>query len=295
MRDYAKELPEHVTTYIGENELFLEIFPGNDASEQSARPPLLFVHGAFTGSWMWSKYIPHFISAGWTACCLNLRGHYKSRSVDLTKVTFEDYLDDIRQAIFEIAEEYAVPPIVIGFSMGGILSQKLAESVRIAGLVLIDSSICRQVHDEVPYADLAPRTPGLIVPAPVRDEQSSADETLEDIEFQRRYLSMESAKAFAAFSFHFGAAGISIESAKITCPSLVISAVNGEDDDRRGRAAARHIGGDYLGLRGTTHTGLLVGQRYHEAVSRIMNWLSRFEEALCDQPSNPRLAISRPT
>lgn len=166
---------------------------------------------------------------------------------------------------------------VIAFSMGGILSQKLAESVKIAGLVLIDSSICKEVHAEAPYRDLALRMPGLVVPAPVRDEQISADETFEDIEFQRKYLSMESAMAFSAFSFHFGADGISIECEKITCPGLVICAVNDESDDHRGMATARHIGGEYLGLWGTTHTGLLVGQRYYEAVSRIMVWLARFD------------------
>ncbi|MGO8426053.1 alpha/beta hydrolase, partial [Rhizobium ruizarguesonis] len=31
------------------------------------------------------------------------------------------------------------------------------------------------------------------------------------------------------------------------------------------------------GLWGTTHTGLLVGQRYYEAVSRIIAWLARFD------------------
>lgn len=277
MRDYAKERPEHTEKYIGENDLFLEIFHGRGDSRQSVRPPLLFVHGAFTGSWMWSKYIPHFISAGWNSYCINLRGHYKSRSADFTKILFEDYLEDIRLVISEIVEECGTPPIVIGFSMGGILSQKLAESVGIAGLVLIDSSICREVHAEVPYRDLALRMPGLVVPAPARDEQMSIDETFEDIAFQRKYLSMESAKAFCAFSFHFGAEGISVEGERITCPSLVICAVNDESDDHRGRATARHIGGEYLGLRGTTHTGLLVGQRYSEAVSRIIDSLARFD------------------
>ncbi|MBB4217959.1 pimeloyl-ACP methyl ester carboxylesterase [Rhizobium sp. BK212] len=277
MRDYAKERPEHTEKYIGENDLFLEIFHGRGDSRQSVRPPLLFVHGAFTGSWMWSKYIPHFISAGWNSYCINLRGHYKSRSADFTKILFEDYLEDIRLVISEIVEECGTPPIVIGFSMGGILSQKLAESVGIAGLALIDSSICREVHAEVPYRDLALRMPGLVVSAPARDEQISIDETFEDIAFQRKYLSMESAKAFGAFSFHFGAEGISVEGERITCPSLVICAVNDESDDHRGRATARHIGGEYLGLRGTTHTGLLVGQRYSEAVSRIIDWLARFD------------------
>jgi hypothetical protein len=88
---------------------------------------------------------------------------------------------------------------------------------------------------------------------------------------------MESAKAFSAFSFHFGAEGISIKGEKIACPSLVICAINDESDEHRGRATARHIGSEYLGLWGTTHTGLLVGQRYYEAVSRIMAWLARFD------------------
>lgn len=277
MRDYAKELPEHREKFIGENDLFLEIFHGNHGSQRAGRPPLLFVHGALTGSWMWSKYIPHFMAAGWDSYCINLRGHYKSRSVNFTRVGFEDYLEDIQVAIAEIVDESGSPPIVIGFSMGGILSQKLAESVEIAGLVLIDSSICKQVHHEVPYQGLAPQAHGLVVPAPARGEQVSADEIFEDIAFQRKYLSIESGKAFSAFSFHFGAEGISVDGSRISCRSLVISAVGNEDDDRRGRAAARHIGGEYLGLAGTTHTGLLVGQRYHEAVSRIMDWLARLQ------------------
>ena len=203
MRDYTRELPEHTVRYLGENDLFLEIFPGTGRSDEADRPPLLFVHGAFTGSWMWSKYIPHFMAAGWDAYCINLRGHYKSRSIDFTPGEFEDYLDDLGEAISAITGEYASAPLLVGFSMGGILSQNVAESVGIAGLVLIDSSICRQVHDEVPYEDLAPETPGLVVPAPARDEQCSADETAEDITFQRKYLSMEAARAFSAFSFHF--------------------------------------------------------------------------------------------
>ncbi|MGZ2487920.1 pimeloyl-ACP methyl ester carboxylesterase [Rhizobium pisi] len=284
MRDYARELPEHTARYFGENDLFLEIFRGNHRSDEADRPPLLFVHGAFTGSWMWSKYLPHFMAAGWDSYCINLRGHYKSRSVDFTKVGFEDYLEDIREAISEIAGECGAAPVVIGFSMGGIISQKLAESVRIAGLVLIDSSISREVHDEAPYQGLVPQAPGPVIPAPAREEQSSADETPEDIAFQRKYLSMESAKAFGAFSFHFGAQGISVDGGKITCPSLVISAVSDEASDHRGQVTARHMGGEYLGLWGTTHTGLLVGQRYHEAVSRIMTWLDASMEDGSRQP-----------
>ncbi|WP_379157832.1 alpha/beta hydrolase [Paenibacillus sp. sgz5001063] len=276
MRDFTKELPEHTEKYLGNNDLFLEIFEGELLSKAANhRPPLLFVHGAYTGSWMWSKYIPHFIRNGWTCYVMNLRSHYKSRLLDMTKITFEDYLEDIQ----EVLAECGVPPIVIGFSMGGILVQKLAESADIAGLVLIDSSISREVHDVVPYQDIIPMTPGILLPAPDR-EDSSIDETPEDIQFQRKYLSMESAKAFSAFSFHFGAAGISIDSRLISCPCLVIAAVSSYDSDRRGRVAAEHLRAEYKGLWNTTHTGVLVGQRYKESVDTILDWLQRLEKQL---------------
>jgi pimeloyl-ACP methyl ester carboxylesterase len=201
---------------------------------------------------------------------MNLRSHYRSRLLDMTKITFGDYLEDIR----EIIAECAAPPIVIGFSMGGILSQKLAETADLAGLVLIDSSICREVHDTVPYLDIVPLTPGSVVPAPVREESTSIDESAEDIAFQRKYLTMESAKAFSAFSFHYGAAGISVDSRSIFCPCLVIHSINSEEDDRRGRANAEHFHAEYKGLWNTTHTGLLAGQRYLESVDTVLEWLT---------------------
>lgn len=61
MRDYIDELPPHTEKYVGEHDVYLEIYKGEEAregQEQENKVPLLFVHGAYTGSWMWSKYIP---------------------------------------------------------------------------------------------------------------------------------------------------------------------------------------------------------------------------------------------
>lgn len=278
MRDYTDELPPHREKYVGEHDLYLEIYKGEEAregQEQQNKAPLLFVHGAYTGSWMWSKHIPHFISEGWTCYVMNLRSHYRSRVLDMTQITFEDYLEDIHEVVQVIQAECGVTPVLIGFSMGGILSQKVAETAGLPGLVLIDSSLCREVHEEVPYTDIVRTIPVNVVPAPVREEESSLDETAEDIAFQRKYLTMESAKAFRTFSYHFGAAGVSVDSGYITCPCLVIHAVNSDEDERRGRANAAYFRAAYAGLWNTTHTGLLVGQRYLEAAQTILRWLAR--------------------
>lgn len=274
MRDFTKKLPDHVEKYIGENDLFLEIFEGENLSKAAKNsPPLLFVHGAFTGSWMWSKYIPHFTREGWTCYVMNLRSHYKSRLMDMTQITFEDYLEDIREVIHEVVAECGAAPILVGFSMGGILGQKLAETFEFAGLVLIDSVISQEVHETVPYEHLEPLTAAIVMPAPAREEHSSIDESAEDIAFQRKYLAMESSKAYNAFAFSAESKGISIDSSAISCPCLVIKAVSCDDDDRRGRVTAEHLRAEYKGLWDTTHTGVLIGQRYMESVAAIMGWL----------------------
>ncbi len=274
MKDYTEILPAHMERYIGEMDLFLEIYEGEGFPQLSKkRPPLLFVHGAYTGSWMWSKYIPHFVKDGWKCYVMNLRGHYKSRSVDFTKVSFADYLKDIKEVISECGEA----PIIISFSLGGILCQKVAETANILGLILIDSSISREVNERVPYDHGFDGKLGMVQPAPVRDEARSIDESEEDIAFQKKYLSMESAKVMNECSCWMkGVQGVSIDSSLITCPTLVIKAVNNQEDDRRGQSEAEHLKGEYSGYRNTTHTGLLVGQRYHEIVARIQEWLIIF-------------------
>ena len=80
--------------------------------------------------------------------------------------------------------------------MGGILSQKIAESADLAGLIVIDTSISQEVHDAPPYPVTDRVEPGMIMPAPLREENETIDETAEDIAFQRHYLHMESAKPF---------------------------------------------------------------------------------------------------
>ncbi len=273
--EYTKLLPPHVERMVGENDLYLEEYEGAGSPEISgAKLPLLFVHGAYTGSWMWSKFIPHFIGGGWKCYAMNLRSHYKSRVMDMTKITFEDYLEDVKEIISVVKEECGTAPVIIGFSLGGILCQKLAETEELHGMVLIDSCMCREVNAIAPYDALIENNFGMVVPAPVRDKCPGIDESLEDIAFQIKYLSMEAAQALLACGCWIkGIEGIPVDSRFLTCPVLVIKAVNSDQDDRRGRAEAEYFHAEYTGLWNTTHTGLLVGQRYQETANRVLVWL----------------------
>ncbi|MFA9464474.1 MAG: alpha/beta hydrolase [Velocimicrobium sp.] len=269
MIDYTKILPNHIEKYIGEHDLFLEIYLNTDSKKSHKKSPLLFLHGAYTGSWMWSKFIPHFVQEGFNCYVMNLRSHYKSRIMDLTKISFEDYLADVKEVLAECKE----PPILIGFSMGGILGQKIAEQATLAGLVLVDTTICKEVYDRFPYKSIE-QANGIIEPAPTREEAFSIDESPDDISFQKKYLAMESSVARNAFISYEETGGICVDNKQVTCRCLVISAVSSEEDDIRGNTIATYFGGEYTGLWNTTHTGLLVGQRYKEVVNRILAWLN---------------------
>jgi pimeloyl-ACP methyl ester carboxylesterase len=275
MSDYTHDLPAADTCHLGPHDLFIEKYAGDATrARHPDHPPVLFVHGAFTGSWMWAKYVRHLSAHGIDAFYMNLRGHYRSRSVDFSSIVFSDYLDDIRLVVETVTSDYDIPPVLVGFSMGGLLCMKLAEDVPLSGLVLIDSSICTEVHSILPYKNPPPTIVGPIVPAPIRSEATTIDETEDDIAFQRKYLSMEAANVYRNLACPYGETGISVRGDAVSCPSLVISAIASEDDELRGRALAQHTGSDYLGLRGTTHTGLLVGSRYGEVVSRLLAWLN---------------------
>ncbi|MDB5813881.1 MAG: hydrolase [Rhodocyclales bacterium] len=99
------------------------------------KTPLLFVHGAYAGAWLWQEYyLPFFAERGWSAHALSLSGHGESRGRDhLDAFSIENYVDDVR----EVASMLPVRPVLIGHSMGGMVVQKFLEHEDVPGAVLM--------------------------------------------------------------------------------------------------------------------------------------------------------------
>ena len=116
----------------------LEIFSHSPTGP--AKPvPLLFVHGAFCGAWIWAeKFLPWFAARGYEAHAVSLRGHGKSEGRDtLHNFGIDDYVADV----FRAAEGCSSPPVLIGHSMGGIVVQRaLANGHDLPGGVLMASA-----------------------------------------------------------------------------------------------------------------------------------------------------------
>ncbi len=100
--------------------------------------PLLFVHGAFSGAWVWDEhFLPFFAKNGYQAHALSLRGHGASPGREgLTFARLRDYVADVEEVIATLP----TPPVLIGHSLGGMVAQKVMHRCELPAAVLMASS-----------------------------------------------------------------------------------------------------------------------------------------------------------
>jgi pimeloyl-ACP methyl ester carboxylesterase len=121
--------------------------------------PLLFVHGAFCGAWVWDEhFLPFFAAQGYTAYALSLRGHGASEGHEqLQEASLKDYVDDVGEVIARLDRV----PALIGHSLGGVVVQSYLRHHAIPGAVLMASG---PPHGMLPCAvGMALRNPMLFL------------------------------------------------------------------------------------------------------------------------------------
>ena len=106
-----------------------------EPQQPSERAPLLFVHGVAHGAWCFAEHwLPAAAERGYSASAVSLRGHGGSGgAAHLGRATTRAYVHDILQAITELP----APPVLVGHSMGALLSQLVAERYPVRALVLL--------------------------------------------------------------------------------------------------------------------------------------------------------------
>jgi pimeloyl-ACP methyl ester carboxylesterase len=106
-------------------------------SSPSLYPPLLFVHGAFGGAWMWDEhFLPYFAENGYEAHALSLRGHGENEERSFVHgIGLTDYVEDLNESVLRLTEA----PVLIGHSLGGVVVQKWLKRYEAPGAVLMGS------------------------------------------------------------------------------------------------------------------------------------------------------------
>lgn len=105
------------------------------AKGNAKETPVLFVHGMWHGAWCWQEYfMPYFAGKGCDVYALSLRGHAGSEGHEKLRWTsIADYVKDVEWAVAQIGR----PPIIVGHSMGGFITQKYLETHQSPAAVLL--------------------------------------------------------------------------------------------------------------------------------------------------------------
>ena len=98
--------------------------------------PVLFVHGAFAGAWMWREvFMPFFARRGRACAAVSLRGQAERGRAGLRAARLSDCRDDLQRAFAALPE----PPVVVAHSLGGLLAQQLIGREEMRALALLAS------------------------------------------------------------------------------------------------------------------------------------------------------------
>lgn len=236
------------------------------------KPPVFFIHGAFTRAGRWKPWLSHFRAAGYACYAPSLPAHDPPDRRRLAKLTFRDYVD----AMVEEVRALDMPPIIVGSSMGGLVAQHVAARTNPAGLVLVSSAAPWRGGGRmgaVPWA-ISYFLP-VVTGRPLRGSKRAARKlVLHDLsDAERDHLldifADESGKAYRTMLL--GSAPIAKGAVK--CPVLCISA--GGDRLFRPVVAERlaaFYDADHIVVPGAGHT-LIGGGQLVPIADEILNWI----------------------
>ena len=116
-------------------------------------PTVVLVHGAWHGGWCWANVEQHLADAGIATIALNLPGHDTPGSSKRIWNTVKSYVSHVGEVLDELDGE----AVVVGHSMGGLVTQRVLETRRVAAAMLVASVPPRGVAGTL--ARLARREP----------------------------------------------------------------------------------------------------------------------------------------
>jgi pimeloyl-ACP methyl ester carboxylesterase len=242
---------------------------------RSRKPPLLMVHGALTGSWLWADVAAFLAERGWEAHAMNLRGHYTSDVADLAETSMADYADDVGVALRQLGR----PAVLIGWGIGALAALLHAQRHPALALVL-----------------LAPSPPAAALPRhPSPHELKSVPDVYDarwwgwigsEAELRQRMPDMDD-DAFGKMQELLDGAresgrarrermrGVAVDASRIEVPALVIGA--GRDDvihPSEAQRTADLIGADYEYFPTASHFGLVMSsETWPQVAQSIFGWL----------------------
>ena len=258
--------------------LFVEEAPAQQLTQNTGtlqgRPPVLLLHGACHGAWCWENWLTALPKKGWHTYTMALRNHPGSwvsdREAYCQRTFIADYIEDLAIVTAHIGRTC----VIVGHSMGGLIAQKYMEILpngnkAESGMVLVASG--------------APGFFGTGNRAPLPEDKpvlfdkevaanyfySKAPPEVLDRAIQR--LVGESPSVMNEYS---QPPGIEIDPARITCPSLVISAALDRTIVPHDNRLAEFFKADYHLAKDIGH-GLMLETGWEKVLDVVVAWLEQ--------------------
>ncbi len=247
---------------------------GPPPGEAPAGPPLLLVPGASHGAWCWELWQEKLPGLGWESHALSLRNHPDSYPVEeetfRTRLKVADYADDVAA----VANHIAAPCVLVAHSMGGMVAQSFVarhlEAGRpVAGLVLLASTVPAQLGTAID-APFPLERPFLF------DREATAQRYFHSTPPDRleRALDRLVPESTAVINEILAPPGVSIESSRITCPVLSVTAGFDGTAVPKDGALAQYYGGEHIHDAENGHD-LMLEAGWEALLERILDWVTR--------------------
>jgi pimeloyl-ACP methyl ester carboxylesterase len=265
----------------------LHISEETPATPDPARPPLLFIHGAGHGSWMWTEhFLPYFVGNGYHCVALDLRGHGESEGrEDLMRFRLDDFAGDVANVATELVLRDLPAPVLIGHALGGGIIERHIDQRTLAMPAAILLAPYPRGDGWRLATNAAVRAFGFSRMARVRLTHDTGL-MYEDYDVARRALFAadtpdEITRAYWARlqpeSWMSGDTGRFAGSAPLANPDIPALFVSGAEDQVFPPAAikrtAEAYGGDFVEVEGVAHE-MTLDTRWEHAAEAVLGWLN---------------------
>ena len=229
------------------------------------RPPLVLVHGAANSARVWTFWRRELEARGFEVHTPDLRGHGAQAAVDLSDTGMADYAADVVAA----ARTLPRPPVLVGWSMGGLVAMMAAAATRAVACIGLAPSTPRTVRD--PTAPLRVGTFGAETYG-ITSDDPTAQPSMPDLDLEERRIALASLSRESLLARDERQAGIVIDS--LPCPLLIVTGTADRAWPRE-RYADLMLPATHLSVEGTSHWGLVLSRRaLPRLVPDVVRWLS---------------------
>ena len=226
-------------------------------------PPCILIHGAANSASVWTYWLDELSAQGAAAFALDLRGHGKSVPYNLSHTSMDDYVDDV----CALASQLSKPPILIGWSMGGLIGIMAATKIPTTACIGLAPSTPKSKRDqsvELRTGEFTSEDYGITSNKP--EEQT----VMPDLDREERVIALSSLCKESLLARDERKRGIIIES--LPCPFIIVT---GTLDEFWPLEVYTDLAlpAEHLSIAGASHWGLVLNRRkLSEIVPKVIEW-----------------------